>query len=536
MDNTEGTPAVEASSAGAPDVPPAPSVETHEPPSSVDPESTLSGDEKAFKATNSSESDSGSGSEECAPKITFNERVHLFEEALKPSVIDLSIIRNLAVQGIPEAPGLRPIYWKILLNYLPINKPNWARDLTSMRKTYTEWMTELFVDPHEGEEEKHDDHPLSTSTSSKWNAFFKDTEIMEEIEKDVKRTFPHLHFFNHDKQTGSTGHYEALRRILFIYAKLNPGIRYVQGMNEILGPIYYCFATDPICNAYGADEGLSPTDVSKLFDWKENAEADAFFCFTNLMSEIMNNFLKTLDRSEVGVSGSIQRLNQLLREQDEELWMNLEEKKLNPQFYSFRWITLLLSQEFELPDVMRLWDSLFADQWRFRFLYYFCCAMLICVRDRLLAGTFADNLKLLQSYPPIDFQIIHRTAHDLRDGVWEPPAPRPGTGPAAAKRKPKSRTSSPSIISSSLSQLSVATHNITANLKEKSREKFFSSGAMLPTSSATVAVPVSGSDTPPSSSSSSSPRISPGTFFNAKEEKSSGFTISLPKGWGKFTL
>jgi hypothetical protein len=42
-------------------------------------------------------------------------------------------------------------------------------------------------------------------------------------------------------------HHDVLSRILFLFAKLNPGIRYVQGMNELLAPIYYVFAreTDP---------------------------------------------------------------------------------------------------------------------------------------------------------------------------------------------------------------------------------------------------------------------------------------------------
>jgi hypothetical protein len=30
-----------------------------------------------------------------------------------------------------------------------------------------------------------------------------------------------------------------MTRILYIYAKLNPKIQYVQGMNEILAPIFY---------------------------------------------------------------------------------------------------------------------------------------------------------------------------------------------------------------------------------------------------------------------------------------------------------
>ena len=38
---------------------------------------------------------------------------------------------------------------------------------------------------------------------------------------------------------------DVMARILFIYAKLNPGVKYVQGMNEILAPIYYIFANDP---------------------------------------------------------------------------------------------------------------------------------------------------------------------------------------------------------------------------------------------------------------------------------------------------
>lgn len=38
---------------------------------------------------------------------------------------------------------------------------------------------------------------------------------------------------------------ESLKRILTIFAKLNPGIRYVQGMNEVLAPLYYVFKNDP---------------------------------------------------------------------------------------------------------------------------------------------------------------------------------------------------------------------------------------------------------------------------------------------------
>jgi hypothetical protein len=46
-----------------------------------------------------------------------------------------------------------------------------------------------------------------------------------------------------------------MKNILLVFAKLNQGIRYVQGMNEILAPIFYVFRNDP-------DEDSS---VSRLF-------------------------------------------------------------------------------------------------------------------------------------------------------------------------------------------------------------------------------------------------------------------------------
>ncbi len=57
--------------------------------------------------------------------------------------------------------------------------------------------------------------------------------------------------------SGQEAHWEVVERILFIYAKLNPGQSYVQGMNEIVGPIYYLFATDASCDW----RGTVPTDA-----------------------------------------------------------------------------------------------------------------------------------------------------------------------------------------------------------------------------------------------------------------------------------
>lgn len=119
-------------------------------------------------------------------------------------------------------------------------------------------------------------------------------------------------------------HNDSLRRILFIYAKLNPGIRYVQGcssllksliivgMNEIVAPIYYVFAKDA-----ADDTGLEVPLLCVTLLELMNAEADTFFCFTNIMSEIMDNFIRSLDSSEIGVHKTLGKLYALLQHLDE---------------------------------------------------------------------------------------------------------------------------------------------------------------------------------------------------------------------------
>ena len=59
--------------------------------------------------------------------------------------------------------------------------------------------------------------------------------------------------------------------------------------------------------------------------------------------------------------------------------------QVNPQFFAFRWITLLLTQEFPFPDAVRLWDTLLSDPaGRTECLLQLCIAMLMNIRNELL--------------------------------------------------------------------------------------------------------------------------------------------------------
>ena len=89
--------------------------------------------------------------------------------------------------------------------------------------------------------------------------------------------------------------------------------------------------------------------ICLLFDITEHAEADTFFCFTNLMSKMRDNFIKTLDDSPTGINAKMNRLMQMVKRCDAKLWVRFQQQDLKPQFFGFRWLTLWLTQEFPLP-------------------------------------------------------------------------------------------------------------------------------------------------------------------------------------------
>lgn len=386
----------------------------------------------------------------------YKARLKAFEDTLNNERIDLKTLRKLCFNGCPFEHGYRSTCWKILLNYLPLDVSQWKEILEKQRNLYTHFVHEMIVEPgtKASAGSQADDHPLNPNPDSNWGAFFKDNDMLLQIDKDCRRLCPDLFFFQKATEypckeiihadsrvetlrkrvehcvlhsetlkvdrfgksnmiasrrktseeysllpDGQEAHWEVVERILFIYAKLNPGQGYVQGMNEILGPIYYTFASDP------------------RNEWKEFAEADSFFCFTNLMAEIRDIFIKTLDLDAVcGIGSMMASFTSKLKEKDEFLYNRIKELDLKPQYYAFRWLTLLLSQEFPLPDVLRIWDSLFADDRRFDFLICICCAMLMILRDEIISEDFPTVMKLVQNFQTskVDLQRVLSKAVDIR--------------------------------------------------------------------------------------------------------------------------
>ncbi|RNC30801.1 GTPase activating protein of Rab-like GTPase, partial [Trypanosoma cruzi] len=145
----------------------------------------------------------------------------------------------------------------------------------------------------------------------------------------------------------------------------------------------------------------------------EQVESQVFFCFQTMLAYLGDDFCRSLDYDQdTGVSCTIRNFERLLQFLEPELWEHLGKKQIKSEFYAFRWLTLLFTQEFNVPDVFRVWDFLFSFGEELRsVVLVVAVAMLNCLRDELLRLTsLSEILPLLQSYPPCDVNDFLKVA------------------------------------------------------------------------------------------------------------------------------
>jgi TBC1 domain family member 13 len=109
----------------------------------------------------------------------------------------------------------------------------------------------------------------------------------------------------------------------------------VQGMNEVLAPLFYVFKNDPDTRNLVRVSLITigfhfcPYCWCDLFHLSLTgnaaaAEADTYFCFVELLSGFRDNYCKLPDSSSVGIRSTLSKLSQLLKRHDEELWRHME--------------------------------------------------------------------------------------------------------------------------------------------------------------------------------------------------------------------
>ncbi|KAJ1329004.1 TBC1 domain family member 15 [Microdochium nivale] len=183
------------------------------------------------------------------------------------------------------------------------------------------------------------------------------------IEKDVHRTdrtvpifagedIPHPDPDSPFADSGTNVHMEQMKDMLLTYNEYNKDLGYVQGMSDLLAPIYAVMQDDAI----------------------------AFWGFQHFMDRMERNFL----RDQSGMRNQLMTLDHLVQFMDPKLYEHLKSADSTNFFFFFRMLLVWYKREFAWLDVLRLWEGLWTDYLSSSFHLFVALAILEKHRDVIM--------------------------------------------------------------------------------------------------------------------------------------------------------
>lgn len=255
------------------------------------------------------------------------QRIHKFDLILKDkATINLRELRQISWNGIPQVH--RPMVWKILIGYLPVNTKRQEALLKRKRQEYCDGLAHTFSERH-------------TRDESTWH----------QIEIDIPRTNPNIKLYQYPSVQLS------LQKILYLWAIRHPASGYVQGINDIVTPFYQTFLSDYLTESeVNKVEEMDPKSYLTS-EQITDVEADTFWCLTKLLEQITDNYI----HGQPGILKQVKHLGQLVKRIDVDLYRHFERESVEFIQFSFRWMNCLLMREFTMHNVIRMWDTYLSE-------------------------------------------------------------------------------------------------------------------------------------------------------------------------------
>lgn len=150
--------------------------------------------------------------------------------------------------------------------------------------------------------------------------------------------------------------------------------------------------------------------MEKIESWYDNNSVKTVRKNEYINVEPFSNDLDFNCYSKIGVK--LKMINeQILRRTDEKLYLHLKELHIAPQIYGIRWMRLLFIREFQMQDLLVLWDAIFANG--IGLCDYIFTAMLVVISKILLPCDYSDCLNHLMRYPSVCdvHYVIHLALH-----------------------------------------------------------------------------------------------------------------------------
>lgn len=184
---------------------------------------------------------------------------------------------------------------------------------------------------------------------------------------------------------GTNVHLEQLKDMLLTYNEYNRDLGYVQGMSDLLAPIYAVMQDD----------------------------AAAFWGFQHFMERMERNFL----RDQSGMRSQLLTLDHLVQLMDPKLYLHLQSADSTNFFFFFRMLLVWYKREFAWLDILHLWEVLWTDYLSSGFHLFVALAILEKHRGVIMEHLkhFDEVLKYSKSSFSTQIKLVltHGTVNEL---------------------------------------------------------------------------------------------------------------------------
>ena len=387
------------------------------------------------------------------PKKNIEDCINSFTNfILKDYSIDN--LYKLSMVGELGEKNIRGMAWKIFMEVLPANDSieKWIEKLQYLREEYkilSDKMTKkqnFFKKEEEIKKEKENENIINLNNikirknSLLTNPYHEEKETKKLINLDLNRTFQELELFHNEEIKNK------LSRILFIWNNENPNLGYQQGMNDIVSIIFLCLypyyfpnekklSIESIMKDKDKINKIKNSEILYLFFHdEEELESDLYICFNSIMKkgvislydfdfeskDKQIDYIKKIllfkneynfEKEEELNSPLNLRCNMLIKEKlkklDYELYNHFNKIGLDCTIFLQRWLKCIFNREFELKDVLIIWDAVIASPeiqkgYNLSKIDLIALSMILRIRNILILCDQNQCFMMLLQYPRIE--------------------------------------------------------------------------------------------------------------------------------------
>ena len=100
------------------------------------------------------------------------------------------------------------------------------------------------------------------------------------------------------------------------------------------------------------------------------------------------------------------KLYKIIKIVDEEVFNHFEKIKLKNDYFVFRWFILLFSQEFQINDLLRIWDIIFSNDDVYYYTFYFALGIVEYKRKFILKNEMIQILIDINKFDNVNVEDI----------------------------------------------------------------------------------------------------------------------------------